>query len=58
MQDEGHIQPCEIALADREYCAEDNYPCPFPCDKWYDRKAWRWLCAGGDFDDLPERRCP
>ena len=37
-------QPFEIALADREYCAEDNYPCPFPCDKWYDRKAWRWLC--------------
>jgi 1-aminocyclopropane-1-carboxylate deaminase/D-cysteine desulfhydrase-like pyridoxal-dependent ACC family enzyme len=35
--------PFEIALADREYYAEDNYPCPFPCDKWYDRKAWRWM---------------
>lgn len=35
--------PFEIVLGDREYYAEDNYPCPFTCDKWYDRKAWRWL---------------
>lgn len=34
----------EIQLGDREYYDEDNYPCPFNCDKWYDRKAWRWLC--------------
>lgn len=33
-----------IALGDRQYYDEDNYPCPFSCDKWYDRKAWRWLC--------------
>jgi len=40
--------PFEIELGDREYYAEDNYPCPFSCDKWYDRKAWRWLCENID----------
>lgn len=36
--------PFEIKLADREYYDADNYPCPFNCDPYYDRKAWRWLC--------------
>jgi len=41
-----------IVLGDREYYADDNYPCPFTCDKWYDRKAWRWLCE--HIDDLKD----
>lgn len=36
--------PFEIKLSDREYYDRDDYPCPFSCDPWYDRKCWRWLC--------------
>ncbi len=43
----------EIKLGDRQYYDEDNYPCPFSCDKWYDRKAWRWLCEHIDELDKP-----
>lgn len=52
MPDGYDARPFEIRLGDREYYAEDNYPCPFPCDKWYDRKAWRWLCS--NITDLKE----
>jgi len=27
-----------------EYNNPEFYPCPFPCDLYYDRKAWRFLC--------------
>jgi len=27
-----------------EYLTPEYYPSPFPCDIYYDRKAWKWLC--------------
>ena len=27
-----------------EYLKPEFYDSPFPCDIYYDRKAWRWLC--------------
>lgn len=47
--------PFDIVLGDREYYAEDNYPCSFPCDKWYDRKAYRWMCE--HIDELNDPIC-
>lgn len=35
--------PFTIKLADRVFYDADDYPVPFQCDQWYDRKAWRWL---------------
>jgi 1-aminocyclopropane-1-carboxylate deaminase/D-cysteine desulfhydrase-like pyridoxal-dependent ACC family enzyme len=27
-----------------EYEQTEEIECPFPCNKYYDRKAWKWLC--------------
>lgn len=35
----------EITIIDEGYEYKDSvdYPCPFPCNPYYDLKAWRWL---------------
>ena len=32
-------------VVDEGYAYRDSvdYPCPFPCNPWYDLKAWKWL---------------
>lgn len=35
--------PLTIVDAGYQYTEEENYECPFPCSKYYDRKAWKWI---------------
>jgi hypothetical protein len=42
----------EVGLTDRVFYASDDFPAPFKCDTWYDRKAWRWL--NEHLDELPD----
>ena len=32
-----------LVVTDCGYADREDCPCPFPCNPWYDRKAWRWL---------------
>jgi len=32
-----------LVVTDYGYSDREDEPCPFPCNPWYDRKAWRWL---------------
>lgn len=36
----------DIELIDENFAYKDkiDYPCDFPCNPYYDLKAWRWLC--------------
>jgi len=33
----------DIIDAGFEYTDKETFKCPFPCNPYYDRKAWRWL---------------
>lgn len=37
--------PFSVLYIDEGYQYKDavNYPCPFPCNPYYDRKAWQWI---------------
>lgn len=35
-----------------EYSQRCDYPCPFPCHPYYDRKAWKWLQE--NVDSIPK----
>lgn len=37
-----------IINAGYEYLDRELYPSPFPCDVYYDRKAWKWLVQNID----------
>jgi len=32
-----------LFAAEHEYPDIENMHCPFPCNPYYDRKAWKWL---------------
>ena len=36
-----------------EYRYKEEVDCPFPCNPYYDRKAWKWL-----LDKLPKLKQP
>jgi 1-aminocyclopropane-1-carboxylate deaminase/D-cysteine desulfhydrase-like pyridoxal-dependent ACC family enzyme len=44
----------ELLIIDEEYeykeCVE--YDCPFPCNPYYDLKAWKWIVENLDSDDV------
>jgi hypothetical protein len=33
----------KLVVSDCKYSDPFTDPCPFPCNPWYDRKAWHWL---------------
>jgi len=42
--------PFELHIIDEKYEYKDlvKYPCPFPCNPYYDLKAWKWLMENKD----------
>lgn len=36
-----------------DYTTPETFPAPFPCNPYYDRKAWKWLCENYDRLEKP-----
>lgn len=49
----GALLKLNIVDAGYEYTTPENYPCRFPCNRYYDRKAWRWLAENVDHLERP-----
>lgn len=47
--------PIQIEDEGYEYADAVDTPCPFPCNPYYDRKAWRWLTQPSVLGPLAER---
>lgn len=44
----GNCFSLDVIPNDMKYGEPDLYPCPFPCNPYYDRRAWHWLCENID----------